>query len=112
MWHSILRPVAWLAILFILVVTVSPIELRPGDMISTNIDRALAFFATGLLFVLAYPRHARSVTLALVAAAYLIEAFQLIQPTRHPELLDATIKAGGALLGALAGRILIGLARR
>ena len=112
MWQSFLRLFAWLAILFILAVTVSPIELRPGDLISTNIDRALAFFGTGLLFALAYPRRARTVTLALVAAAYLIEAFQLIQPTRHPELIDATIKAGGALLGTLAGRILIGLFRR
>lgn len=103
--QTFFRVLAWLAILFIIAVTVSPIDLRPDDVISVNADRALAFAVTGFVFMLAYPRHGLAVVVAMIGGAYLIEAFQWLQPTRHPELLDATIKAGGALVGALAGRI-------
>ena len=98
---------AWLALAAIVFVTVSPIGLRPHDVMPVTIDRALAFAALACLFVTAYPRHWRSVGLAVVFCAVGIEWLQELSPTRHARLDDALIKAVGALFGVAGGRLSI-----
>ena len=90
---------AWAAFATIVFVTVSPIEMRPGDIFSVDIDRALAFALLSSMFMVAYPRHALMVGGFVVLSAGGIELLQALSPTRHARLDDAIIKGSGALCG-------------
>jgi len=90
---------AWTAFAAIVFVTVSPIEMRPGDMFSVDVDRALAFGLLSSIFMVAYPRHALLVGGFVVLSAGGIELLQALSPTRHARLDDAIIKGAGALGG-------------
>lgn len=103
MTRTILRAAAWTALAAIIFVTVSPIGWRPHDVMPVNFDRALAFTIMSALFVAAYPRHSVVLGLALVACAGLIELLQFFSPTRHPQFIDAFVKATGAVVGVLIG---------
>ncbi|TCR85789.1 KTSC domain-containing protein [Rhizobium sp. BK376] len=92
---------AWAALVAIVFVTISPIEWRPRDILPVDIDRALAFAAMTALFVAAYPRHWFAHSVLAVMGAGGIELLQQLSPTRHARLDDATVKAAGALAGAL-----------
>ena len=94
---------AWLALAAIVFVTVSPIALRPHDLLPVEVDRALAFCLLSTLFVVAYPRYWIVVALATVLGAGAIEMLQAFSPSRHPRLDDALVKAAGACIGVLAG---------
>jgi VanZ family protein len=94
---------AWTALLAIIFVTVSPIGLRPHDLLPVNVDRALAFTGMAALFVLAYPRHWIWVGFALVIGAGAIELLQELSPTRHAHIDDAMVKAAGASIGIVIG---------
>jgi hypothetical protein len=91
--------VAWAALATIVFVTVSPIEMRPGDLFSVDLDRALAFGLLAAMFMVAYPRHALLVGSLIVLSAGAIELLQALSPTRHARLDDAVIKGSGALAG-------------
>ena len=91
--------VAWTAFAAIVFVTVSPIEMRPGDIFSVDVDRALAFGLLSSMFMVAYPRHALLVGGFIVLSAGGIELLQALSPTRHARLDDAIIKGSGALAG-------------
>ena len=90
---------AWTAFAAIVFVTVSPIEMRPGDIFSLDVDRALAFGLLSSMFMVAYPRHALLVGGFVVLSAGAIELLQALSPTRHARLDDAIIKGTGALAG-------------
>lgn len=93
---------AWTAFAAIIVVTISPIELRPGDVFSVDVDRAMAFGLLASMFMVAYPRHALLVGSLVVLSAGAIELLQALAPTRHARLDDAVIKGAGALAGMAA----------
>lgn len=90
---------AWLALALCLAATIVPVGFRPQIAIPPDADRILAFSVLGFLFALAYPSKRKLVALVLVASAFAIEALQFLQPSRHPRIDDAAIKAVGALLG-------------
>lgn len=90
---------AWVAFTAIVFVTVSPIEMRPGDIFSVDVDRALAFGALAAMFMIAYPRQALPVGIFMTLSAGGIELLQALSPTRHARLDDAIIKGIGALAG-------------
>lgn len=90
---------AWTAFAAIIFVTVSPIEMRPGDIFSVDLDRALAFGLLSSMFMIAYPRHALYVGGFIVLSAGAIELLQALSPSRHARLDDAIIKGAGALGG-------------
>lgn len=94
---------AWAALAFVIFATVSPIELRPHDVLPVNLDRALAFAVLCALFVMAYPRHFMLVAAIIIVGAFAIEFLQYLEPSRHPRLHDAIIKAVGAAIGMLGG---------
>ncbi len=98
-----LKSLAWLSLLAIIFVTVSPIGWRPHDFLPVDLDRALAFALMTFLFVLAYPRHFLMCSILLIVGALGIEALQLLSPSRHAHLDDAAVKAAGAALGAICG---------
>jgi hypothetical protein len=90
---------AWSALAAIVTVTVSPIQMRPGDILSVDLDRALAFGLLAAILMIAYPRHATGVGVLVVAGAGAIELLQLLSPSRHARIDDALIKAAGAAGG-------------
>lgn len=104
--------VAWASLFVLIIVTVSPIGLRPETMSTVSVDRAAAFAFAGFLFALAYPGRWLSLLLFMIAAAYGIEALQELSPTRHAELGDATVKACGAAVGVVAGQLVLMVRRR
>lgn len=106
MTHRLLRIAAWLALATILFVTISPIGLRPRDIISTNFDRAAAYAVMSALFVFAYPRHWWAVAVLVIVTVGGAELFQFLSPTRHPGLMDAMVKAAGGALGLIIGLLL------
>lgn len=108
----LLRIAAWMGLAVIIFVTVSPIELRPHDVLPVNYDRALAFVVLGALFVLAYPRSWKLVGIAIILSAGGIEFLQELSPTRHARMSDALVKAGGAALGVVMAYAVLAVARR
>jgi VanZ family protein len=92
------RP-AWLLVLAIAVLTLSPIELRPVTAAPANWERFAAFMAIGALFCLGYPRHRLRIVWLVVGLAGLLEVLQHVSPSRHGRLPDGLVKAAGALLG-------------
>ncbi|MCP8895769.1 VanZ family protein [Shinella daejeonensis] len=107
-----IRILAWLVLAGILFATVSPIGLRPPVTLSVNADRALAFAGMSFLFVLAYPRAALRVCVAMLAGVAAFELLQYLSPTRHPGMIDALAKMGGVIAGGLAGVLFLRLLRR
>jgi hypothetical protein len=106
MRSAFLKIGAWSSLAFIVFVTVSPIGLRPQDILPVNVDRALAFAIMAGLFTLAYPRQWIAILVLTIAGAVMIEFLQYLSPTRHAHLFDALVKAIGALTGSLAARLL------
>jgi hypothetical protein len=106
MTTRLLRIGAWLALAAVIFVTISPIGLRPRDVVSTNFDRAAAYAVMSALFVFAYPRHWRMVAVLMIVTAGGAELFQYLSPTRHPQPMDAAIKVSGGAFGLLAGHLL------
>ena len=101
--RHLLKGAAWLVLAFILFSTVSPIDLRPHTLTTVNIDRAGAYALAGLVFVLAYPRHWKTIAVLLVVGALGFEFLQAFSPTRHARLHDALIKAFGSVAGVGIG---------
>jgi hypothetical protein len=99
MINRLFQIAAWLALAAIVFVTVSPIGLRPHDVLSVSYDRAFAFAILSALFVLAYPKHWLPVGLTIIVSAGGIELLQELSPSRHAKMSDALVKAGGAALG-------------
>lgn len=103
MLTRLIRVAAWLSLAAIIFVTVSPIGLRPHDVLPVDVDRALAFVVMACLFVLAYPRSWVIVAVALILGAAGIELMQELSPTRHARIDDALVKASGAAIGVILG---------
>lgn len=98
-----LRAGAWLVLLAILAVTISPIQFRPITGEPVDLERFAAFFMVGTLFALAYPRHWMAVLLLTVGCAGAFELMQRLAPGRHGEFLDFVFKAIGAMSGIAVG---------
>lgn len=111
MTYRALRLAAWLVLAFVIFATVSPIGLRPHDVLPVDLDRALAFTLMAVLFATAYPRHGLLVGFLIIAGAFAIEALQYLSPSRDPHLADAMVKAVGACVGVLTGMLLNGAIR-
>ena len=94
------RWVAWLLVLAIVVVTLSPIELRPITKVPAGLERFAAFAAIGVAFCLGYPRHRLHILVLLIGGIGFLEVAQNHVSGRHGRLPDGLMKASGALLGA------------
>lgn len=103
----LLKIAAWICLALIVFVTISPIGLRPHDLLPVDLDRALAFCIMAGLFTLAYPRQWLSILALTVLGAMLIETLQTLSSTRHAHLADAMVKAVGAIAGVLLAKFLM-----
>ena len=112
MTDRLIQCAAWSALAAIVAVTISPIGMRPDDIVSVDLDRALAFMVVTMLFVLGYPRQVFLCACLGIFGAGVIEVLQFLSPSRHPQLEDAVMKAVGAALGAIAGWLINRFRRR
>ncbi|WP_158914702.1 VanZ family protein [Caulobacter sp. S45] len=90
--------IGWLIVAVIVFSTLSPIHLRPKTG-HPDFERFVAFFLAGACFAVAYPRHRRWVSAAIVVGACLLEAAQLLVPGRDAHVHDAVVKVVGGLVG-------------
>jgi hypothetical protein len=98
---------AWASLMLVALAVLVPIEYRPTSTFSPDVERFAAFAAVGFAFALAYPRRLWLAALVVVGAALTLEALQMISPTRHGRLPDASIKALGAAVGFVIGWLLL-----
>ncbi|WEK03703.1 MAG: VanZ family protein [Candidatus Devosia phytovorans] len=101
--HSTVVILAWLGLLAIAVMTLSPIGLRPHMPVSVNAERAMAFMVVGFLFAVAYPRHIWFAALIVLTGAFGLEILQELRPDRHGRFRDAMWKSVGASIGLCLG---------
>lgn len=106
------RILAWLCLGYIVFVTVGPIWVRPETGVSPQLERLVAFAVVGTLFAAAYPRHIVLAGIVVIGAAILLEAFQLLEASRHGRLFDASVKIVGGLIGLGVGWVFARLTRR
>ena len=96
------RFAAWALVAVIVFVTLGPIRDRPTFSFDPQLERAIAFFALGFAFSVAYPRRRVQVAVGVLACAFVLEAGQRLTTDRHGHLHDALAKAVGGILGILA----------
>lgn len=94
---------AWLCLAYVAFVTIGPAAMRPVTGVSPQLERLVAFALMGALFAAAYPRHIVLAAVVVIGAAILLEAFQLLEPSRHGRLFDASVKVVGGIAGLGAG---------
>ena len=98
---------AWASLVLVALAVLVPIEYRPTSSLPREVERFAAFAAVGFAFALAYPRRLALAALVVIGAALALEALQLFAPSRHGRLLDASIKAFGAVVGLAIGWALL-----
>jgi VanZ family protein len=95
---------AWLAVLTIIVLSVVPGNLRPRVLANSHCEHFAAYFITGGLLAVGYPRRIQvlwsGVLLALCAG--LLEFVQLWIPGRTASVDDFEASTIGAWVGLLA----------
>lgn len=107
-----LRLLAWLCLAFIAFITVGPLGVRPVTGLSPQLERLVAFTVLGSLFAAAYPRHILIAACIVIGAAIVLEMLQLLSPSRHGRVFDASVKIVGGLIGLCAGSVFSRLLRR
>jgi VanZ family protein len=110
--QTVLRVVAWLLLIGLVFVTLSPINLRPITPLPTQLERAVALSVVGAAFALAYPKRIALVCFLVLGATIAIEVLQLIAPSRHGRIVDVVVKLIGGSFGIAAGYIFNRLRRR
>lgn len=100
----------WMALAFIVFVTLSPIDARPV-LAPPQVERFAAFALLGLAFILAYPARWPLVVALVLGSAVGLEALQLLTPDRHGRVLDALVKSTGGICGISAGQLMLFLLR-
>jgi glycopeptide antibiotics resistance protein len=103
MFQVLLRISAWSCLIAIALVTLGPLDLRPESGMPPHLERFVAFAIAGVLFAAAYPRYILFATVIVLGAAVLFELLQLLAPSRHGTLPDASVKVVGGLVGLCAG---------
>jgi hypothetical protein len=104
--QRILKLAAWSALVIIIVVTLSPVGLRPVVTSDPVYERFAAFAGMGVLFGLSYIDSKIWVCSIVLGSALGLEALQLITPDRHGHLIDVAEKMFGGLFGLALSRVI------
>ena len=102
---GLLKPVAWLLLVAVIVVTLVPAEFRPTTPLPMKAERALGFAVLTFVFTIAYPRRWLLILLGMSAGAVGLELLQFAVPSRDPSPVDAAVKVIGAIFGVAAATI-------
>lgn len=101
--RSFARILCWVGLAVIVFATLSPLSLRPRlPLVGPGVERFGALFLMMLVFGYAYPRQRWAIFLAGILLILGLEGIQTLESSRHGRLLDALVKAAGALVGTLA----------
>jgi VanZ family protein len=107
-----LQVIAWLLLIGLVFVTLSPINLRPISPLPTQLERAMALAIVGFAFAIAYPRHIVLVAVLVLGSTILLEVLQIASPSRHGRLIDAGVKLVGGGFGLLCGWFVMQIRQR
>ena len=110
MIHRLSIIAGWLALGFVILVTLSPVGDRPS-LASPHLEHFAAFALIGFAFALAYPHRVLLVFAIVVGAALGLEALQLLTLDRHARAVDALVKALGGISGICVGQMVSFLLR-
>ena len=101
------RALAWLLLVALVFVTVCPIEYRPHPRgFPVTLERLGAFALLGFLFAVGYPERRWQVCALIVIAAGVLEASQMLDPSRHGRVADFVVKAFGGTVGVIGAMVL------
>lgn len=108
---TLFRLALWAILAVLAFVTLSPIGLRP-EVGPANLERCAAYALFGMVAALAFPRHRIAILLTVIAVAGLLEAGQMLSPSRHGRVADFLVKAGSGAAGWLAASAAIAATMR
>ena len=95
----LVRVVAWSLLIAIIVMTVVPAPLRVVSGASHNVEHALVFLVTGIVFGLGYELRMTIICGAAIVFCAALELLQLAVPGRDARLSDFLIDAGAVCFG-------------
>ena len=96
---------AWIALVAIIFLTLSPIGLRP-ETGHAGPERFVAYGLLSTLFMSAYPRYFTRVMTFVLTVAVSLELAQHLTPDRHGHLADAFEKLAGGVAGCSLTRLM------
>ena len=99
MMRRLFHAAAWLLLLGVAAVTVSPIGFRPQTGLPADVERFLGLAFVSAMFWLGYPRHRPVVVVLILSAVVTFEVLQEVIPGRHGRIQDALVKVAGAGVG-------------
>jgi hypothetical protein len=86
--------------------TLAPIELRP-HLMEANSERFSAYLLLGWMVTLGFPRAPGVISFAVVPVPIGLELMQLVDSSRHGQILDAALKVSGGLVGVLLATLVM-----
>jgi len=110
--QRISRPVAWLVLVAIIVLSLVPPSARPTTFVPHKIEHAAIFLLDGIVFGIAYGGYEWLLSLGAVIFCGGLELAQLMIPGRHARLSDFFIDATAICVGIIAGSTVTRLVRR
>jgi VanZ family protein len=105
--QNVNRVVAWLLLSAVVVLSVVPANSRPITFVPHKAEHAAIFLAAGICFGMAYLGREWLLSIGAIIFCAAIELLQLYVPGRHARLSDFIVDATAAVLGVLAGCILL-----
>lgn len=103
-WLTVWRGVAWLLVLVVTALTVSPSTVPPGFDGGDKLQHLLAYMVLGFCFAVLYPRERRLSLLGLILLGAALEGVQGLLPVRMASPFDLLADALGVLLGIQLAR--------
>ena len=104
--------VAWAALAFITYASLSPSRDRPQLSKLANLEHLAPFAVSGFAFGLAYRQRMTFVCSIVLGIAVVLEFLQMLTPGRHGNLLDASEKIIGCLIGIFLASLALRAMRR
>ena len=106
------RILGWTFLTVLTFITVCLIRYRldPANL-PVSLQRVGAFALFGFILAVGYPRHRWQVLAFTIAAAGVLEAAQMLDPSRHGRIADLAVKVTGGALGVTAAFALSRLPR-
>jgi VanZ family protein len=98
---TLVRAVAWLAVVTIILLSVVPGDIRPNMMASQDYEHFVAYLITGCLFAAGYSSSMQVITSGIMLSmlAGILEIAQLWIPGRSSKASDAVVSMLGAWVG-------------
>lgn len=105
------RPLFFLALITIAVLSLLPRDYRPHTAYSGHAEHFVAYAASGFLLAFAYASLGARMLgcLCLALASGLFELLQNLSPGRTPSVEDALASSSGAAFGAVLGSVAFAL---